>query len=181
MNHSRKLAAAGALVVLLTSACGSESLTEKAIEEATGVQVDQDGNVVSISTDEGSIRVDDSGNVEVLTSDGSQVLSGGSGSELPDDFPGDVPLPDAAIVSSLASDSNGTRSWVINFETDDPKGTYESYVEALKAAGFTVEDIVTSNAGGAFSALTSASNGSWEISVLAADGSGLSLTVLAAS
>lgn len=183
-RSSKRAVVLGAVVlgaVVLASACGSESLTEKAIEEATGVQVDEDGNVVSISTDEGSIRVDSSGNVEVVTSDGSQVLSSGQEGELPDDFPDDVPVPDAAITSSLASDSDGVRSWIVNLETEDTRGTYDEYVATLNDAGFTVDDIVAATAGGVFSALSSADNGTWTVGIMAADGSGLTITVTAAS
>ena len=175
--HRWSTRAAALAAVVLVGACSSESLTEQVIEEATGAQIDQDGNIVSISTDEGSIRVDDSGNVEVVTSDGSQVLSGGRDGELPDDFPADVPVPDAAIVSSLASDSDGVRSWIVNLEAEDTRGIYDEYVATLNDAGFTVEDIVAATTDGVFSALSTADDGTWTVGIMAADGSGLTITV----
>lgn len=162
---------------LALAACGGESVTEKLIEEATGVNVDQDGNVVSISTAEGVLEYDDEGNINVVTSDGEQIISGSGDGEVPKDFPSDVPLPELSIASSLANTGDDGQIWVINFSADDPRSAYDTYREQLTSAGYAVDDELVSDAGGIYSALSSASNGTWAVSLIAADGTGLSITV----
>lgn len=167
--------AMGLTTMLVITSCGSAS--ENAIEKLTGVEVDQDGNVVSISTDEGAVQVDADGNVKVVTSDGEEVLTGGGEGELPADFPsGEIPLPDLPILNSLSSSANGTQSWVINYSADDVKGAYEAYIAQLEGAGYTLDDGVSGTDGGVFTAFRGASNGTWEVGIIAADGSGISIT-----
>lgn len=162
---------------LALAACGGESATEKLIEEATGVNVDQDGNVVSISTAEGVLEYDDEGNINVVTSDGQQVLSGSGDGDVPENFPSDVPLPELSIVGSMSSTGNDGEIFIINFSADDPRSAYDTYREQLTSAGFAIDDELVSDAGGIYSALSGASNGTWAVSLVASDGTGLSITV----
>ena len=111
MNRRPSLIAALALSLVL-SACGqseekaAETLAEKALEANTGqdvdVDIDEDGQTVTIQTDQGTIK-----------------QSSGDNVALPDDFPSDVALPDdyklmsvmtMGQVTSVVMQSPGTLS-----------------------------------------------------------------------
>ena len=93
MTHRSPLIAALALALLL-SACGkaqdkaAETLAEKALEASAGqnvdVDVDEDGQTVTIQTDQGTIK-----------------QSTGDNLVLPEGFPTDVGLPDGYKVMSV--------------------------------------------------------------------------------
>lgn len=98
-----------------------EKGVEKGIEAATGseIDIDEDGGQISIATEDGEV-------------------SFGSGSELPDGFPDEVPLIDGEITSGMRfseADSDGYMVGVV------VKGAMSDvYAEAtglLEAAGFT--------------------------------------------
>lgn len=80
--------AGGLLACLLLPGCqrAADSMTEAAMEAATGgkVKVDRDGDKVVFKT-----------------ADGEMVVQGGDVLPLPEDFPGDVYLPDGYTVNSV--------------------------------------------------------------------------------
>lgn len=95
-SSSSLLLPPAACALLLLAGCmksAQESATEAAISAATGqaVQVDQDGETVTIATGEGAMRI-----------------SGGEALTLPADFPEDIYLPDDYRVRSVM-DMGGTR------------------------------------------------------------------------
>jgi len=94
----------------------AEKATETAIEDATGVKVDQDGDSVTITGEDGS------------------SITASEGGELPEGFPEDAPVYDGVITTSLVSEENFT----IGVETDDEWTTvWDWYVSELESEGWT--------------------------------------------
>ena len=135
-----------AAAVLALGACSTEDVTERVAEEALEQQLEgEGGGDVDIDLGDGEVRVEgEDGAVEMsFGEDGVSVISTPegefrTGTELPDDFPGDVPLPDGMTIVSTASmaSPDGT-TYVVNGSVD--RGVSEAndaYVEALVAAGF---------------------------------------------
>lgn len=131
------LAAVGTL-----SACGGDdkgtqqAAVEEIIEQAGGgsvdVEIDEDGNVANIETDDGSLNI-------------------GSG-ELPADWPADVPTYEGGqIMTNQSMESNGERFLIVGYQTTEPAGDAVAGLKAaLIAAGFTIEaDGATTDGAGA--------------------------------
>jgi len=94
----------------------AENATEAAIEDATGVKVDQDDDSVTITGE-----------------DGSSITASENG-ELPEGFPEDAPVYDGSITTSLVTEENYT----IGIETDDEWATvWDWYVAELESEGWT--------------------------------------------
>ena len=168
-----------AIIAAGCSKSPSEALTEKLIESQTDgdVDVDLDGGDFSIKTEDGSFSVDEDGNFQVTDADG-QVVTGqsdGDGnvtiegedggftltqdSELPEEWPSDVPKPDGlAITSSSVLDTGSGNAVTLVGTADD--GFAESYGSALASAG--LERGFESNNGDTYSAIYG--NDSWQIS-----------------
>lgn len=113
-------------VVIGLSACGAaeEAISERLVEEAVGGDVDiemsDDGQVASIETEDGSLDIR-------------------TGGDVPDAWPGDVPLfGDGQITGSYASTANGESVVSVDYVTDR---TAEDVVGELTStyeeAGFT--------------------------------------------
>jgi len=154
-----------ALIGLVGAGCSSEDLAERAIEEGiereSGDDVDidlDDGNVrietedgvVEMNTDgdgnvsiegegvDGDFSIDSEDGVTVIESeDGDTVVSQGGG-EVPDDFPGSVPLPDGfepEFTQSMSTSDGG--GWVLAGPIDmSAADLADSYFAALESAGF---------------------------------------------
>jgi len=79
----------------------AEEITERAIEQGSGADVDISGDEVTVTTDEGETTI-------------------GSGTELPDDFPAGVPVyPDMQILNSSKVTQDGKAAFTIGAETTD--------------------------------------------------------------
>jgi len=110
------------------TACGAaqEAVSEQLVEQAVGGDVDlelgDDGQVASIETEDGSLEMN-------------------AGAEVPEEWPGDVPLFDGGeIFSSQVFTVDGETSVVVSYTTDaDPEATFDSLIEAYEAAGFAAE------------------------------------------
>lgn len=104
------------------TACGNATETglENVIESETGGDVD-----VDLDGDDG---------VSIQTEDGS--FSSGATTELPEEWPGDVPEPDGLAITSAAVIGSGTERAINVTGTVDDEGFVESYGSALEAAGF---------------------------------------------
>jgi hypothetical protein len=113
-------------VVVGLAACGSaqEAVSEQLVEQAVGgdvdIELDDDGQVASIETEDGS-------------------LTAVTGGDVPEEWPADVPLFDGGVLeSSQVITSDGETFVSIGYTTDaDPDETFESLVAAYEAAGFT--------------------------------------------
>lgn len=117
-RRSRTIAASATIVTLFAASLALSSCAnpvEQFIEDQTGVSIDSDGD----------------GNVTVESEDGEMTIT--AGTEVPDDFPGEVPLPSTGTLeSSLAM--SGT--WNLTYSGVD-ESTLDSVVGALEGAGFT--------------------------------------------
>jgi hypothetical protein len=113
-------------VIVGLAACGSaqEAVSEQLVEQAAGgdvdIELDDDGQVASIETEDGS-------------------LTAVTGGDVPEEWPADVPLFDGGVLgSSQVVTSDGQTVVSLSYTTDaDPAETFESLVAAYGAAGFT--------------------------------------------
>jgi len=184
--HRRPALAAGIAVAGLfaLSACGADEAAERGIEELIeregGGDVDIDGDDgFSLETEDGSMTMDEDGNFVITDEDGEVVVgdvdddgnltvesedgnfSAGSGSEIPDDWPSDVPRPDAlAIDGSVSTSDDDTVGYVVTGQTDDADFA-DDYGSALESAGFEVQSEFTSDG----AVQRQYSNGTWGVSV----------------
>lgn len=135
-----------AAAALAIGACSTEDVAERVAEEAIEQQVEgEGGGDVDIDLGDGGVRIEgEDGAVEMsFGEDGVSVISTPegefrTGTELPDDFPSGVPLPDGMTIISAASmaSPDGT-TYVVNGSVD--RGVSEAndgYADALAAAGF---------------------------------------------
>lgn len=105
--------------------CAAEKVTENLVEEATGVEVDQDGDSVTI-TGEGE--------------DGEQVtITGGEGGSVPEDFPTDFPIYDGKVTGSSSLATGDGSMYTVSVETEDGLDAVKAFFdEELEAEGWTV-------------------------------------------
>jgi len=113
------------------TACGNATETglENVIESETGGDVD-----VDLDGDDG---------VSIQTEDGS--FSSGATTELPEEWPGDVPKPDGLAITSAAVIGSGIEQAINVTGTVDGEGFVESYGSAPEAAGFNEESTFESD------------------------------------
>ena len=145
------------------SACGKATETglEKVIEQQGGgnVDINTDDGGISIQTEDGSMTIDKDGNFVVTDENGESVtgnadadaesfnvesedgsFSAGATTELPDDWPSDVPNPDGLSITSATSMSTGSDTSVqVSGTTNDPASFIAGYTAALERGGFTSE------------------------------------------
>jgi hypothetical protein len=123
----RRTLVLASVAALGLTACGSaeEAVTERILEEAAGEGVDvelgEDGEVVSVETEDGSMEI-------------------GTGGELPPEWPADVPtFDDGTITASQVFDSNGETFVTVSYASQtDPAEVVESMKAALEGAGFSI-------------------------------------------
>lgn len=128
---------AGLAVALTGCDLVGEELAEQAAEQVTGADIEVDEDGVSVESEEGSFSADEDG-LQMETEDGSFESQTG---EIPDDFPGAVPLPDATVINGSRLDGQDGVAWTVNFqyESGDPEQVLQDQVAALEDAGFTSE------------------------------------------
>lgn len=160
------LAAVIALAVI-TTACGgggdddsasgqANNAADSSDDKGGGDDSDDDAKV-SVSGDD-----DGDGKVKIETKDGT--FEGGSGAELPDDFPDDFPMPDDAEVQFAGSQSgdDGDAMTVI-FKTKEPaEDVYEFYVEELGNEGYDVSQTFSGESDGNFGGTLAFTNSDYE-------------------
>lgn len=113
-----------------------------ALEKATGVSVDGDGNV-KIKTDEGAVEISSDGEdgLKFKGKDGEELHIGGKTVKAPAGFP--LPIMDeATIASSIAGGKAGEKSYMVvanlPFDTD-PEAVAAFYEKELEGKGIEVE------------------------------------------
>jgi hypothetical protein len=165
---------------VVLSACSGEDIAEKAIEqqlEAEGdgdvdVDIDEDGGI-SIQGPDGStvINVDeDGGNIEIGGEDGANMVIEGTGddaeiriegsdgetfisnTQLPDNFPSNVPLPDGLDVQlgQTSSSPDGDIYLVAGISTTDFSDLTDQYIDQLEGAGFAQQALTNTPEGSFF-------------------------------
>ena len=113
------------------SGCSSiaEQAVEEIVEESTGIEVDEDGEQVTITGEDG------------------ETLEIGGGTTLPDDFPSDVPVYDGEIVSSTSFSAGEGQSYSVGIMADDAFADVvdwykaEFLSEAWEVVGETTADV----------------------------------------
>lgn len=112
---------------------GCASIANQAAEKAVENALSSDGTNVDIQ--DGKVKIDSSeGSVEI-----------GTDSELPADWPSDVPAPDGFTLAGVLSnkDSAGT-SYTASWEAEgDKTADVKAYVESLKSGGWKIESDMT--------------------------------------
>jgi hypothetical protein len=148
-SRTRALPAAVTLGALLLAAglaaCSPESIIENAIEDKTGVRVDDEGDSVTITGDDGSVtefNEADDGWVTITGSDGS-VYTQGEG--IPADFPSAVPLIDMPTTFGVSSvDAEGVQVFMLTMESAKGcDGVFDDVVSRLADKGYTEEQSST--------------------------------------
>jgi hypothetical protein len=128
--------------------CSGKSVTQRAIEKAAkekGVEVKEGEN----------------GSVEVKTKDGSFSSS----AKVPKDFPKDVPLPKGKISTSISSNSDGKKAWVVATEVKDLGKSIDELKSSLKEKGYTIESDTSSDTNGTVAFVFVAKKGEDNVSV----------------
>ena len=178
------LAAAG-LVVGFT-ACGNatESGIEQLIESQGGgdVDLDLDGDGgFSVQTEEGGMTIDEDGNFVITDADGSVItgdvdadggginvesddgsFSAGATTELPDEWPSEIPEPDGLAINSASVIGSDTEQAITVSGSVDSDEFVDSYGAALDSAGFDEESTFSSN--GTINNVYT--NGTWTVGIV---------------
>ena len=155
-------------IAIAFTACGNatESGVEQLIESQGGgdVDLDLDGDGgFSVQTEDGGMSIDEDGNFVITDADGSVVtgnadaetgefvvesddgsFSSGSTTELPEEWPSEIPEPDALAIVSASVISSDTEQAITITGTSDDEGFVESYGSVLESAGFDEQSTFTS-------------------------------------
>ncbi|HET6352172.1 MAG TPA: hypothetical protein VFG89_08595 [Coriobacteriia bacterium] len=109
-------------VALVGCAKIAEKATEAAVEKATGVKVDKNGEEVTIKTEDGEATVS-------------------SDTELPADFPADVPIYENATVNAAMSNKTDQgMSYLVGLTSDDDaKEVFAWYKQAFEDKGWEIK------------------------------------------
>lgn len=116
--------------------------------------------------DDADVDIDsESGQVDVSTPDGD--MSFGDGTELPDDFPSDIPLPEGyALTSSMSNADGDSSNWSITGTLPDADdSTFDDLVAEFTSAGWTKSSDASSETGGGTASTAMLDNGTWQVLV----------------
>ena len=154
---------------LVFAACGdaAENGIEQLIESQGGgdVDLDLDGDGgFSVQTEEGGMTIDEDGNFVITDADGSVVTGdvdtesgevniesedgsfrSGAATELPDEWPGEIPEPSGLSIGSTSVIGSDTEEAITVSGTVEGDGFVESYASALTSAGFAETSTFTAN------------------------------------
>lgn len=166
------------------SSCGNATETglEKLIESQTGGDVDLDlgGDGFSIQTEDGTMTVDADGNFVITDADGNVITGGadaesgefnvesddgsfstGSATELPEEWPAEIPEPTGLSIANAMVIGSNTERMISVGGSASSEEFVDSYASALESVGFTEES--SFSAEGTIS--KNYSNGEWTVSV----------------
>lgn len=84
----------------------------------------------------------------VASSAADNIVSGATGTdiqgvasaEIPDDFPKNIPLPDATPINAAAITTDGERGWMIQYQGRIDDAAYDDAVAAIVASGFSEDE-----------------------------------------
>lgn len=164
MTNKRTFSASlGALVLVagatVLTACGDsgEQGVEELIEQQSGgdVDINTDDGGIAIQTEDGSMTIDEDGNFVVTDENGETItgnadsddgsmtvegedgsFSGGATTELPDEWPSDVPAPDGLTIASAFVVSDTGSDAITVSGTVDGEEFLDDYGSQLEDAGF---------------------------------------------
>ena len=134
-RHLTLIIIAGLAIALTGCDMVGEEIAERAAEQVTGADIDVDEEGINVESSEGSFSADAEGGFSMETEDGTFESQTG---QVPEGFPGQVPLPDAAVVSGSRMDGQDGVAWMVNYQYDsgDPAAVLQEQVDALEGAGF---------------------------------------------
>jgi hypothetical protein len=153
-------AAVGMALVAGAAACGGSD--QDAADQAADELAEQLAE--SGSGGEADVDIDsESGQVDVQTEDGD--MSFGEGTELPDDFPSDIPLPaDYELTSAMSTSTSGSEGWTIGGNLPNADGaTFDDLVAEFTDAGWTETSKTTSETEGGTASTAMFDNGTWQV------------------
>lgn len=141
-------------------ACGGGDSTDDAADELAEqiAEASGDGNA--------DVEIDsDSGQVDVETSDGQ--FSVGESTELPEDFPSDIPLPaDYELTSAITSTTEGSEGWTLSGTLPDAtEDTFDDLVAQFTDDGWTNQSDASGMTGGGTASTAMLDNGTWSVIV----------------
>ncbi|MCX8007617.1 MAG: hypothetical protein N3B11_05825 [Coriobacteriia bacterium] len=143
----RKLGAVIVCVLLVTTAVGCRQVAKKAVEQATGVKVDEDNASVTIKTETGEATIE-----------------GGDG--LPKGFPSSVPVYSGTIESGGSLASEGSDVYSVTIMTkDDVSKVKQFYESKLAAGGWKIAMTLDSGSGDARNVMIGAEKGDLQLNV----------------
>lgn len=163
-RRARRVVAPVALCLALgtgTLACGGGSDDESANEAADQLaeQIAESG-----AGDDADVDIDsETGQVDVSTEDGD--MSFGEGTELPEDFPADIPLPqDYELTSAMSTDTGDATGWTISGELPDADdSTFDDLVAEFTSAGWSKSSDATTEVDGGTSGTAMLDDGTWQV------------------
>ncbi len=133
----------------------------------------------------GSVTVDDNGKDGsfTVTDDKGNKSSFGTSTEIPDDFPKDVPLPDGAkLTGSIYGETDGKQGWTLTFESSKDVAAFaKAYRATLEDAGFNVDTFSVTGSGDGSTAVAGASNADWQVGVIGSSQEGKGNLVITVS
>ena len=119
-----------ALAIAGMSVAGCSQAAEQIAESATGVEVDVSDGGISFTDEEGN-------------------TVGGGGTELPDSFPSDLPIPDGASILQFQEQDGAV---AVSFSVPSlTEAEFGSYLMTLADAGYTETDRRRMDLGGGYS------------------------------
>lgn len=134
------LAGAAVAAALTLSACGGISLPTGDGGQIN-VDLDGEGGSVSLTDSEGNeqnidLETDDD-SFTLTDGEGNDLMSGGSGTEVPEDFPSDIPLPDGDLQFSSSLTVDSANSWTLTYLVPgDVASVTAALREDLASSGF---------------------------------------------
>lgn len=154
-TSTTRLAAVLAVAALAVGGCGGSGDDSDGVPDEVAESGPEDAANGDVDVEDGNVTADGKG-------------ANGPTDELPDDFPGDVPLLDGAIRSAGGqSDDSGGQLWLVQMSVEgDPDSVFGDAVDLLEGAGYE-QDLDMDGTIGTWS------NGTWEVglAVIDADGS----------
>jgi hypothetical protein len=164
------------LVLFMTGGCKvgqniaeniAEEAIERAIEKESGedVEIDLEEGEITIQGEDGEVNISsDDDTVEIKSDDGEVTF--GSGAELPEGFPGNVPVyPDMELTTSWKSTEDDKNNYSISGLTEDAGDDVFAWYKD-KLSGWDIEGEFTM------------SGDEGKTSTLSAKGSGLIVTIM---
>jgi len=164
--------AAGTLLALSLAGCGklAEEAIEQAVENESGEDIEIDFNAddgtLSIEGENGeefSIDVDEDGETSTFsgTDEDGSTFEMTTGTDIPDAWPNDIPVPPGTITSATAMADDSERILNISSEVSDAAAAHDGYVAQLESIGFTSGSTSSFESDGSSSAFTEMSNDTW--------------------
>ncbi len=142
----------------------TEEVIEKAIESEGGgdVEIDLDDGKITIQGDDGEVNISaDDETIEIQSDDGEVTI--GTGADLPDGFPGDVPIyPDMEITMGWAVTEDSKDSYSVNGLTEDAGDDVFAWYKD-KLSGWDIENEFTASGDDVTTSSLSAKNGGLEV------------------